>query len=216
LQKNNLSLNIVNSNEETPIISVLLSEKFLDEEKNEIIDKFIEKGSNINMVDSNGNSPIMYAIQKNHLSTVDLLINNGGDINIKNKKDETALNIARNMKNKPIINYLYDKGYNVYNTENNEITFEMMKQIMADNNKELLERLIKNNKFNINSKESDTGNTLLHIAVENENIDMVGFIVNNGADKSIENNDSLTPCEINNDNYYNRYIYNEINDILDY
>jgi len=217
LQKNNIALNIVNSNEETPTISVLLSNKLTGTEKKEIIDKFIEKGSNINMVDSNGNSPIMYAIQKNHLSTVDLLINNGGDINIKNKKDETALNIALNMKNKPIINYLYDKGYNVYNTENNEITFEMMKQIMADNNKELLERLIKNNKFNINSKESDTGNTLLHIAVENRNIDIVRFLVNNGADKNIENNDLCTPRGINSNYYYSdRYIYNDILNMLNY
>ena len=197
LRKNNLSLNIVNSNEEPPIISVLLSEKFLEEEKKEIIDKFIEKGSNINMVDGNGNSPLMHAIQKKYLSIIELLFSNGIDINIKNKKDETALNIARNMKNKLIINYLYDKGYNVYNTENNEVTFKMMKQIMRDINKELLERLIQYNKFNINTKESDTGNTLLHFAVEDGNIIMIEYLINRGADRSIKNKSSFTPKEFN-------------------
>ncbi|OUM60941.1 hypothetical protein PIROE2DRAFT_13193 [Piromyces sp. E2] len=170
-----------------------------------LINKFIEKGSNINLVDDDGNSPLIYAIQNNYISIVEILFNSGTNVDIKNKEGNTALNYAFNSKNKQIINYLYDKGYDVYNITNNVISFELMKTIIANNNNELFERIIKSNSFNINKQENGTGNTLLHIAVYEKKVDIIKCLITNGANKEIRNNNSLKPQDINYRQNYRNY-----------
>jgi len=197
LQKNNIALNIVNSNNETPIISLLNSNKFKENEKELYINKFIEKSSNINSVDNDGNSPLVYAVQKHYISIVELLFNNGININTENKEGKTALNYAFNTGNNKIINFLKDKGYDVYNAKNNIITFDFMKQIVFEDNDMLLEQIIKSNKFDINTQDYSTKNTLLHIAVENKSYNSIKCLLINGANKEIMNNNYWTPLQLN-------------------
>lgn len=96
----------------------------------EIIKYLIEKGANVNKLDSDGCSPLHYAIimsfdlynenGKLNNSIVKLLIENGADVNIKNTSNYTPLFlIARNCEDREIsdiqslIKYLIENGAKV-------------------------------------------------------------------------------------------------------
>lgn len=95
----------------------------------EIIKYLIEKGANVNKLDSDGCSPLHYAIimsfdlyneGKLNNSIVKLLIENGADVNIKNTSNYTPLFlIARNCQGKHIqkvqsnVKYLIENGAKV-------------------------------------------------------------------------------------------------------
>ncbi len=96
----------------------------------EIIKYLIEKGANVNKLDSDGCSPLHYAIimsldlynenGKLNNSIVKLLIENGADVNIKNTSNYTPLFlIARNCEDKKIeaiqsiVKYLIENGAKV-------------------------------------------------------------------------------------------------------
>ncbi|OUM58261.1 hypothetical protein PIROE2DRAFT_64529 [Piromyces sp. E2] len=120
LENDNLLLNKINILGKTPLISVINEDNYTVEQKESIIETFIEKGANINMVCSkDGNSPLMYAYQAGYLSIVELLIYNGADINIKNKEGNSLLVYAIKNNDFPLVKYLTENGADV-NIKNNE------------------------------------------------------------------------------------------------
>ena len=67
----------------------------------------MEKGSNVNFIDSQGNSPLICAIQKKSLPIVKLLIQNGANINYLNHiNNKTLLKYAVDLGQKDIVKYL--------------------------------------------------------------------------------------------------------------
>lgn len=120
LENDNLLLNKTNILGKTPLISMINADNYTIEEKETIIETFIEKGTNINMVCSkDGNSPLLYAYQAGYLSIVELLIYNGADINIKNNEGNSLLVYAIKNNDFPLVKYLTENGADV-NIINNE------------------------------------------------------------------------------------------------
>ncbi|ORX87443.1 ankyrin, partial [Anaeromyces robustus] len=106
----NIIYNIPNSQGEIPLITIIKTKNFTSEEKEDIINCLLEKGSNVNYIDKHGNSPLIYAIQKKSLSIVKLLIKNGANINYLNKSNhKTILKYAVDMGQVDIVKYLAGK-----------------------------------------------------------------------------------------------------------
>ena len=55
----------------------------------------IEKGANINAINEYGNTPIMSAVDGQHIEIVKYLLEQGADIQIKNNKDKNILDICK-------------------------------------------------------------------------------------------------------------------------
>jgi len=79
--KNNILLNVPNTQGETPLISIIKSSYYTIDDKKQIIKKMIQKGSNINFIDKDGNTPLIYALQIKSLPIIKLLIEHGAFIN---------------------------------------------------------------------------------------------------------------------------------------
>jgi len=82
-------------------------------EKNIVeIKKLIDNGLNINSQEFNAdkNTLLMLNVSWNDIELVKFFCDNGADINITNKKDQTALVLAAKHNNLEIIKYLYEKG----------------------------------------------------------------------------------------------------------
>ena len=60
----------------------------------EIIKQLIEFGVDINMRESNGETPLMKAALQDHLSSVNIMLTAGNDINAQENYGNTALIIA--------------------------------------------------------------------------------------------------------------------------
>jgi ankyrin repeat protein len=72
----------------------------------EILQYFITKKANLNVVDENGETALTYACWSNRPKAVTLLVAAGADRNIRTKQGETALDIAQNFSCEEIVHYL--------------------------------------------------------------------------------------------------------------
>ena len=68
--------------------------------KPEIVDLLIKKGAKIDIQDNDGSTAIMYAAGKGRLKTVNILLDAGADISIKNKLGRDAMYYANQVVSK--------------------------------------------------------------------------------------------------------------------
>lgn len=68
----------------------------------------------VNYVDKTGQSPLTMAIRRNSKQIVEILLDNGADINLKNTKGQTPLVVACKKGNFEIVKMLLDRGANIY------------------------------------------------------------------------------------------------------
>lgn len=83
--------------------------------KRELIEAYLNDGIDINQVDNNKRTALMWAALNSKLSIVDLLLKNGANPNLTDKQNRSALMMASTMK---IVDKLLDAGINV-NIQNN-------------------------------------------------------------------------------------------------
>ena len=71
----------------------------------------LDQKANVNAKNNDGITPLMCAVLANNIELVKLLVEYGAEINIANNKDETIISMACcKVKNKQIIEYLFDQG----------------------------------------------------------------------------------------------------------
>lgn len=132
----------------------------------ESVRRYIDMGANINSVDSSG-STIIYRMS-------------------------LLKNLSMDQMN--CLNYLLLKGADA-NKENyngyTPLTAHFSSNLF---NKEFLDRLLQNN-AEINSPDFD-GDTPLHFAVMNNNLEAVEYLLENGANTNVKNKDGITPLHI--------------------
>jgi ankyrin repeat protein len=103
----NADINTRNNNLETPLISSVTGENI------KAISTLIEHKANINDYDKDGDTVLHYACLINtplQKDIVELLLNSGADVNIKNNKGKTPIELTNNKK---IKNLLDKKNHNV-------------------------------------------------------------------------------------------------------
>lgn len=76
----------------------------------EKIKRTSEVVKNINEKDANGMTALLLAIQRGNASIVDVLIENGADVNVTNDKGIPALILAKRTGNKMIASLLVKAG----------------------------------------------------------------------------------------------------------
>ena len=60
--------------------------------------KYLEKGANPNTPDKKGDTPLMLAVWNDQAETVKILLQAGAKTELKNKKNQTALDIAKELE----------------------------------------------------------------------------------------------------------------------
>ena len=77
---------------------------------NDIMDKLIYLGVNVNAIDENGYTPLMIAVRESNVRNVILLLQLGVDVNLEDIDEHSALWHARNGGNREIIHLLEQCG----------------------------------------------------------------------------------------------------------
>jgi uncharacterized protein len=74
----------------------------------------VNAGSNVKphtpSTDSNGTTALMRAMIRGHLPVAQLLVQNGADVNLKNKEGETCLSVARRFNHAELVRFLKSVG----------------------------------------------------------------------------------------------------------
>ncbi|MBW5389963.1 ankyrin repeat domain-containing protein [Brachyspira hampsonii] len=126
----------------------------------------------LSVVFDEGTTALMIASYYGYADLVNALIENNADVNMKNKRNYTALLYATDIWSRQGIG-IYDSNFNVV---------ELLVMAKAD----------------VNAADNN-GWTPLFFAADNSNSDVAVFLVDNGADINIVDNEGITPLLVAND-----------------
>lgn len=192
LENLGINPNITNANGTTPLLNLAYSNKNLAAFK-----YFISKGVNANQTDKKGNTPLLYSTYRNSVEVVKLLANVTSNINHTNKDGKSAL--TNSLQNKPkIVQFLLKKGadVSVIDKNGNNLAYYLFKRFNPKNKSEFQQKLtMLTEKGLAISKAQKNGNTLYHLAVEQESIPMLQYIERYKINIDAKNNLGLTALQ---------------------
>jgi len=169
------SLGIVPNSKEkngnTPLHTISFRTKDL-----KIYDYFIEKGLDVNAQNDEGRSPFMNAAYRNSLEVVHHLQEKVDDINTKDEKGRSALSLAVHRNEVAVVDFLLEKRADIHTKDKkgNTLAYYLM-QTYSSKKPEAFERKLKSLQTK-GLQLTDTqhnGNTLLHLAVMENNLNLL-------------------------------------------
>jgi len=89
-----------------------------------VIKLLIERGANIDNTDTMGETPLMLATLSDNKEIVEFLVDSGADKTLKNKRAQTAYDIAKEEGNNTLYDLLRLEGDNHHNNNNNRSNSE--------------------------------------------------------------------------------------------
>ncbi|MCR5387401.1 MAG: ankyrin repeat domain-containing protein [Treponema sp.] len=142
--------------------------------------------SNINSVDSEGNTPLLIAIQKDApVSKIRYLIQSGSNVNARNREGNSALYYAVQNNSREIGKLLLEKDANIFSANTKEIS-PLKLALTGEGNDWLI------NSNTITSTDG-SGNTVLHYAADWKLTKAVKYLVQKGAKIDARNANGQTP-----------------------
>ncbi len=167
----------------------------------EIVSLLISKGADMNHKDKiYGFSPLLMALQSNYNEVARILIAEGADIELRGNNQATALLLAC-MNSREMAELLLSKGADISARSDNGsgvITNCVMGIIRGRVKTDLAEFLLSKGAEieEINTTDYYGGYTPLFWAVEDNNEELVSFLVKHGANVNAKSNKGKTPLSI--------------------
>ena len=145
-----------------------------------------------NLINSIGKtSTLGYACYKGLCDIVDILLENGADVNHRDECGRTPLYIALSNGNPIIVRKLLDTGADVNAVDNDNCTCIHNYSITL----ECLDIVLCYGGLNLINKQDDYGYTPLHIAIQAGNIAIIPRLLDCCADPNIPDMKGITPLE---------------------
>ncbi len=163
-----------------------------------VLEQHIKAGTDVNLelINSGNITPLFYATERGHLKAVELLLNNGAEIDHKDSHNRTPLFNAINYKRLDIVNLLIDKGADLNISSNYGYTplLHAVGQSSTQSITPIIETIIING-ADLNAQ-LENGNTPLILATYYNNKTVVNMLLENDANANIKNNAGETALSI--------------------
>ncbi|KAG4094604.1 ankyrin repeat-containing domain protein [Neocallimastix lanati (nom. inval.)] len=235
---NKILLNVPNLQGENALITLIKINSYSKEEQEDMIERLIRGGSNVNFVDSVGNTPLMYAIQRKSLDITKLLIKNDANINfVEEKTHQSILMYAIEIGELEIIKLLVEYGANInysssgdnsvikkaYPKEKlkifeylvsydlNNFTNQVIYDIIEEERLDLLALLVKHG-FDVNMQDTNHDTALIY-SIKARKPDITKYLITNGADVNHQNKQGETAEQLIY-KYFYEYGWQKIYDTL--
>jgi ankyrin repeat protein len=194
LESKGVAVNVIGENGRNPLHAIAYNSEDL-----ETYQFFIKHGVDINLQDNEGDSPFMNAAKSNTLPVVKFLSAYVKDINAKNENGRSALVMAVNRNDVDVIDFLLKKevDINTIDNEGNTLSYYLLNNFKANNTKAFEDKLslLKANGLVINQAQNN-GNTLLHIATERNNLELLKRLETFDIDINAKNTNGFTALQI--------------------
>ena len=139
------------------------------------IEKYINKGVNINKKDEKGQTILFSLAAKRKLEALKILIKNGANLTLEDLHRKTVLDEAVDRNDGMMIRFLLDNGFNINHKNNSGRT--IFQNVAHMGNNKIFQIFMKYNAdFNI---KDGHGKTVLFDAVEGGNLDILKDVINN-------------------------------------
>lgn len=154
-----------------------------------------EKGFKVDAANNFGDTPLHEACKKyNNFAMCNWLINDKhANINIKNQKGATPVTNASKNNNLGLFQWLVEEKIDNFSDEYN-IVDALLRHICKFGSQDAIQWLIKEKGANINSCD-EKGNTPLHIAVNEQHISTITYLLRLGANCAIKNKSNVFPLQ---------------------
>ena len=139
------------------------------------IQKYIEKGIDINKKDEKGRSILFMLSAKRKIDAIRVLLKNNANINIEDRYGRSVLDEAALRSDGIMLRFFLDNGFDI--NRKNSAGRTIFQDVALDGNYKIFQILM-NYRPDFNIKDS-YGKTVLFDAVEGENIDIIKDVVNN-------------------------------------
>jgi ankyrin repeat protein len=143
----------------------------------------------LNVADKSGRNALFYAVRniekpstRQRLAIVSILVEAGADINARNDKGSTALNLAARDGNEVLVELLLDARAKV----NTPLDGSHSAMMPAAGESEEGVRMLADVRADVNSQD-DSGNSALIVAAEGDHIETVRLLLDAGADTNLRN-----------------------------
>jgi len=185
--------NVVTNTGTTPLHGFARREKNI-----EVYNYFLSKGVDIDQPNADGNTAFTLAARSNNLAIVTFLHGKIKNINHKNKKGETALSNAINSNSIDVVEYLLKNGadLNITNQKGQGLGYYLTQSFQAKkpNSFYAKAKLLADHGFDFQQTQ-ENGNTLYHIAIEKNNIDLLKWVHKQNVDVNLRNKENLTALQ---------------------
>lgn len=165
----------------------------------EIFELFLDAGADVNQKDANGNTPFLNAAYRNELAMVKLLSKDVKDFNIANNEGETALMLAVQSNSPEVVKFLLDKGSNaIAKAENGNTIAYYLLESFDSSNPSIFDgkmKLLQEEGVEFNTTQAE-GNTLLHLAAKDNNLELLKRIESFDIDINAKNDEGLTALHL--------------------
>ncbi|XP_067294978.1 histone-lysine N-methyltransferase EHMT1a isoform X3 [Pseudorasbora parva] len=161
-----------------------------EEGHKEICHILVQAGANLDMCDVEQRTPLMYACENNHLETVKYLLKAGASTGHKDMRGSTCLHLAARRGHTGVLQYLLSMPSIDVNCKEENVCLhwaafsgcDEIAQLLLDKRSDL-------HAVNIH------GDSPLHIAVRQNQLDCVMLFLSRGADVNLKNRDGETPLD---------------------
>lgn len=162
---------------------------------------FIAKGVDINQQDKNGkgDSPFMNAANSNELKVVKFLADYVKDINTTDETGRSALAMAVNNNSPEVVEFLLQKGADITATDKkgNSLGYYLLNNFDPEKPEKFEEKLklLQEKGLPLNTPQNN-GNTLVHIAAQENNIKLLERLESFNIDVNKKNNEGNTALHV--------------------
>ncbi|CAL4183613.1 unnamed protein product, partial [Meganyctiphanes norvegica] len=161
--------------------------------RDELVSLYLLYGANVEAVmKNNGESSLLKACEKGHLNTVNVLIDEGADLNRKTKNDVSSLWIASNKGHVDIVELLLQNG------AQKNISNKSWQATHAAADEGHLNVLVKLKEYgcDLNATTNQNNSTPLHLAITEGHTKVAEWLVVNGANLDVCDKDRNTPVQL--------------------
>ena len=190
LKKAGLQINELSESGETPLTIYAARNS-----RKDIIDFLVENGNDPFHIPNEGRSAFISISGKNTPIKLSSFNPNSESINSKTSKGETALHRAVKYGSLENLNFLLDNGANIHalNKDSKNLINYLFEGYRESDHKSFIAKanLLKKNGFNFSSILPD-GNSLFHLAVDQNKISLIDYLTGNEKHINHINNDGIT------------------------
>lgn len=158
----------------------------------EIIQYFLEKGVDASKADKEGNTALMVASQGKDEKLIETLLSKSKNVNAANEKGETALMKAMSAGSAEVAALLIKNGANAkaVDKDGNNVAYYWFNSFRPNNADDFSSKLTLLKTAGVDVKATQqNGNTLLHLAVDKDDISLVKKAVELGANVNAQDED---------------------------